>query len=357
MNRCYRRRVQAGPSVPELRPLSVGEVLDVAIKIYFRNAATLFAIVLLIVAPVQTFSSLVQVSASIDEDPFTTTSTTGEIEVDTDEIWLYATGFGVLIVLALVSSTLATGACFKAVSDAYLGERPTWLGSLRFALRRVHSIFWVTVLGGFLAFLGLIACIIPGIWLYVSFAVAVPVLLTEGVRGRRALGRSRRLVKGRWWPAFGILVLGTILAAVVSGVITGVLGALSLADPDNEFVAFVLGAVGGTVASTLTTPFQAAFVTVLYVDLRVRKEGFDLQLLAERIGLAAPREGGFRPAPVALPPRPPAPAAGAASPPYWPPPPGWTPSPDDAPAPREPGADPDHPPWPRPPGCKPRSER
>jgi hypothetical protein len=318
--------VQAGSTAPDLRPLSIGEVLDVAIKIYFRNAKTLFAIVLLIVAPVQVLVSLIEVSAAIDEDPFTTTSTTGEVELDTDEVWIYSTAFLTLIVLALVSSTLATGACFKGVADAYLGGRPTWRGSLAFALRRVHSILWVTFLGGLVAFLGLLACIVPGIWLYVAFAVAVPALLTEGVRGRRALGRSRRLVKGRWWPTFGVIVLGSILAAVVAGVITGVLQAASLADPDNELVSFLVGAVGGIVASTLTTPFQAAFVTVLYFDLRVRKEGFDLQLLAERIGLAAAgEEGGFRPAPPPVPPPPPAPGA-AGAPPYWPPPPGWKPS-------------------------------
>ena len=344
-------------TTPELRPLSVGEVLDVAIKIFFRNALTLFAIVVGIVAPVQLVSNLIQTSAASDDDPFATTSPTGEVTFDFDEFWLYATGFGVVILLAIVASTVATGACFKAVGDAYLGEKPTWKGSLAFAGRRVHSILWVTVLGGFVAFLGLLACVIPGIWLYVSFAVAVPALLTEDVRGRRALGRSRRLVKGRWWATFGVIVLGSLLAGLVSGAITGALGAASLADPDNEVVSVVLGTIGGTVASTLTTPFQAAFITVLYFDLRVRKEGFDLELLAERIGLTGPREGALRPAPAAIPPaRPPE----GEQPPYWPPPPGWTPSSAGPPA--EPAAeeepDPDRPPyWPPPPGWKPGSER
>jgi hypothetical protein len=345
-------------TTPELRPLSVGEVLDVAIKIFFRNATTLFAVVLPIVAPVQVLSALITTSAEADDDPFTTTSPTGEVTFDFDELWLYVTGFTVVIVLAVVASTLATGACFKAVGDAYLGERPTWNGSLGFALRRIHSIIWVTFLAGFLTVLGLIACIIPGIWLWVSFAVAVPALLTEDVRGRRALGRSRRLVKGRWWPTFGILVLGSLLGGIVAGAITGVLEALSLTNPDNEVVSIVFGAIGGTLASTLTTPFQAAFVTVLYFDLRVRKEGFDLELLAQRIGLTHRPEGAYRPPP--LPPAaPPWPAAGGAQPPYWPPPPGWSPSssPAEAPPPPPPlgGAQPPY--WPPPPGWKPGSEQ
>jgi hypothetical protein len=345
-------------TTPELRPLSVGEVLDVAIKIFFRNWTVLFAIVLPIVAPVQLFSNLVTSSAATDEDPFATTSPTGEVTLDLDEFWLFVTGLVVVIVLGVVASTLATGACFKAVGDSYLGERPTWKGSLGFALRRIHSILWVTVLGGFLVFLGVIACIVPGVWLYVSFAVAVPALLMEDVRGRRALGRSRRLVKGRWWATFGIVILGSLLAGIVSGAVSAGLSAASLADPDNELVSIVSGTVGGTIGSALTTPFQAAFVTVLYFDLRVRKEGFDLELLAERIGLTHRPEGGFRPAPVALLPE--RPATGE-QPPYWPPPPGWTPSSGSSAAPAPaPEADPNQPPyWPPPPGWKPKpgSER
>ena len=319
-------------TTPELRPLSVGEVLDVAIKIFFRNAWPLFAIVLPIVAPVQFLSALAQISAEPDETTIGT-SPTGELTIESGDIWLYVTAIAVGILLLFVASTLATGACFKAVGDAYLGERPTARGSLAFALRRVHSIVWVTVLTTVLAAIASLACIFPGIWLYVGFAVAVPALLMEGVRGTGALGRSWALVKGRWWATFGVVALGTLLGGIVSFAVSGMLEALALTDPDNEVVAIVFGTIGGTLASMVTTPFQAAFVTVLYFDLRVRKEGFDLQLLAERIGLSPPPEGVFRPAPAALPPQR---TPGGEQPPYWPPPPGWKPSGGGAAAPATP---------------------
>ena len=54
------------------------------------------------------------------------------------------------------------------------------------------------------------------------------------------------------------------------------------------FVGIVVSIVAGTLSSLVTTPFVAAFVTVLYFDLRVRKEAFDLQLLAQRIGVDPP---------------------------------------------------------------------
>ena len=262
----------------ELRPLSIGEILDVAIKIYLRNAWTLFRVVLVVVAPVQIVSALIEASAASNGD--TTT-------VSSHDVALGVTAIVAVAILGIVANTVATGASFKAVADAYLGEQPTWRSSLRFA-----------------------------------FAVAVPVLLTEGVKGSKALGRSRQLVRDRWWGTFGVVLLGTILAGVVSAAI-GALAGLAGGTTDASSVAgFLVNTVSGTLGSMISTPFTAAFVTVLYFDLRVRKEAFDLQLLAERIGLTAPPEGGYRPAPGAAPvPRP----TGDAAPPYWPPPPGWTP--------------------------------
>ncbi|HEX2045106.1 MAG TPA: hypothetical protein VHF23_05715 [Gaiellaceae bacterium] len=310
----------------DLRPLSVGEVLDVAIKIYWRNAATLLGLVVLVVAPVQLLVSLVYLSAVPDYEQGGFLGPAPGEPLDTDELWIQLSATAVGIVLTFLATTLATAACFKAVADAYVGEPSRWRTSLGFAARRIHSVLWVTVLGTVLTALGLLLLVIPAIWLWVSFAVAVPALLTEGVKGRRALGRSRRLVRGRWWPTFGILLLGTILAGIVSGVVGGLLGGLLLTDVgDGELGAVALDAAASTIATVLTTPFTAAFVAVVYFDLRVRKEGFDLQLLAERIGVA-PRPGWERPP---LPASPLAgPAAGGEQPPYWPPPPGWKPSGD-----------------------------
>ena len=58
---------------PELRPLSIGEILDVAIKIYLRNAWTLFRVVLFVVAPVEIVTALIDAGLRIDrleEFPF-----------------------------------------------------------------------------------------------------------------------------------------------------------------------------------------------------------------------------------------------------------------------------------------------
>ena len=311
--------------MPELRPLSIGEILDVAIKIYLRNAWTLFRVVLFVVAPVQVVSALIEASAASNGSGIYTTENT--TTVDKHQFALYATASIAALLLGFVASTVATGASFKAVADAYLGERPTWRASLRFAFARLHSILWVTFLGGLLTVIGLIFCIIPGIYLWIAFAVAIPALLTEGVKGRHALGRSRELVTDRWWGTFGVVLLGTILAGIVSGGIGALAGLAGGSSDANSVSGFLVNVVSGTLGSMISTPFTAAFVTVLYFDLRVRKEGFDLQLLAERIGLTAPPEGGYRPAPSA--PMPAPRPTGGAAPPYWPPPPDWTAQPPE----------------------------
>jgi hypothetical protein len=178
---------------------------------------------------------------------------------------------------------------------------------------------WISFLASLLGGLALLACIIPGIYLWTGFAVAIPALLSEGVRGSHALGRSRALVKGLWWRVFGVVVLGYLLSSVLGGAIEGAVVAVSSVQSGQaSVVGVVVNIVAGTLSSMLTTPFVAAFVTVLYFDLRVRKEAFDLQLLAQRIGVDPPAGALLAP---------PAPLVDGHGdePPFWPPPPGWKP--------------------------------
>lgn len=315
--------------MPQLRVLGVGEMLDVALKIYWRNAWTLFRLVVLIVAPVSVVTTLLTLSATpLEEDFVIVDETTGEPSLADDfgtSIGTVVAGFGLAAVLAFLASTLATGACFKAVVDAYLGAEPSWRPSLSYVARRLHSVLWVTFLVGLVTVVGFILCILPGIYLWVGCGVAIPVLLTENVRGSAALGRSRALVRGHWWRTFGVLLLGVILTAIVGGAITALVGAVSFVGDAESPASIVATILGDTVSQTLTVPFTAALVTVLYVDLRVRKEAFDLQLLSQQIGVEPRPEHAE-----AFESRWPQPEPDD-KPPFWPPPPGWQPRrPDDS---------------------------
>jgi hypothetical protein len=347
----------------QLRPLAIGEILDVAMKIVWRNAGTLLRVVFFVVFPVTVLTSFIQLSATPKDwtlqgfpprfrppaDEF------GDHFATRHQVWTDLAGLGSTVLLGFLAGIIAAGACYRAITGAYLGDPVNWRVSLGYALRRFHSILWVTFISTFLAGLGLIACIVPGVYLWVAFAVPIPVLLTEGTKGFKALGRSRTLVSGFWWRSFGILILGAVLAGVISSVLSGiVLGVTS--DGTTSTTWLIANTIAGTVSKMVSVPFTAAFVTVLYFDLRVRKEGFDLQLLAQRIGV----DPAGATLPFAPPPLPP-----SAQAPFWPPPPGWTPgpampsppSPPAAPAPTAPTAPPgsQEPPfWPPPPGWSPR---
>lgn len=327
---------------PMLRPLGIGETLDVAIKIYMGNAGTLFRLVLLVVAPVQLVSVLVSASVTPSGDIFN--AETGEFR--NDDIWTFVAGTAVVTVLTLIAATLALGLCFKAIVDAYLGGTADWRVALSFVTRRLHSIIWVTLLGGLIAVIGFIFCIVPGVYLYISFVVAVPVLLTERLKGRKALSRSRALVKGRWWSVFAAVLIGGILTSIVSGALSALDGIVAVTSDDPSSIgAIVVAFLTGTIASMVTTPLTAAIATVIYIDLRVRHEAFDLQLLAGQLGVDPPEGQALYEAPLLLDPAPP--QAGS-QPPFWPPPPGWTPGPpiaDDGASdpPTEPGPSEPHP--------------
>ncbi|MGH9282437.1 MAG: hypothetical protein ACRD0S_05820, partial [Acidimicrobiales bacterium] len=294
----------------QLRPLSVGEILDLAIKIYRERFVHLVKAVAVVVAPVSVVGALVQISLPDSESVTETTNQFGQTTVDVDggDVWALLGGLLVLILINVVASQLASAASFKLVSGAYLDEPPDWRSSLSFAGSRLGPLLWLTTVMVVLGFLALLACIAPGVYFYVAWTVAIPVLLLEDVRGGKALRRSRSLVRGRWWPTAGAVIVSLLLAGMVQGVISGLLVAVAAAG-SNEVVDAVAGAVANTAASALATPFTAAVIMVIYFDLRVRKEGFDLQLLAQRVGV--------EPGPGAWAPPPPSPSYGPPS--YGPP--------------------------------------
>lgn len=187
---------------------------------------------------------------------------------------------------------LATAACLKAVGDAYLASTPDWRESLRMARRRIWSLLWFTILYTILLIPAFLLLLVPGIWLAIAWIVALPALMTEGIGARKALGRSFRLVRKRWWPTFGVIAIAYVLAGVVQflvGIIVGL--TLVFGVEDSVLGTVLVSGTGNVIAGVLTTPFVAAIVVLVYFDLRVRKEGLDIRLLAENVGLAPPAGG------------------------------------------------------------------
>jgi hypothetical protein len=99
----------------------------------------------------------------------------------------------------------------------------------------------------------------------------------ENERPARALARSWRLVTGSFWRVFGITLLAGIIVAIAGAILQlpfTVLGGLS-GSGMAETVIIVIGAIA---AGTVTRPITAGVTVLLYVDMRMRKEGLDLAL-------------------------------------------------------------------------------
>ena len=316
-----------------LRPLGIGEIIDVGIKIYRARFPVLVKSVAVVLAPVFILSALIRISFPASDDLFEETLPGATPEIDLERLWPFIAGTLLIVVLAYLASQIATGACFKAVSGAYLDEEAGWRESLRFARSKLGSLLWLSFLTALLATLGLLLCIVPGFYLWISWTVAAPVLLLEDVRGWKAMKRSLQLVKGRFWPTFAVVFLMAIFTGIVQFVVLGILtGVVSVSG--NDVAIAIADAIGQTASGVLTTPLSAAVLTVLYFDLRVRKEGFDLELLSRRMGVDPATLANPAFLPPALPPPspgtqdgpPPPPAPGPQDrPPYWPPPPDWRP--------------------------------
>jgi hypothetical protein len=313
-------------SAPALRPLRVGEILDAGIKVYLKNARTLMGLTAVIVVPFQLLSAVVLLSTVSNGRQIpggfpSLGASSGGDQAASLGASLTLTVTGVLIGL------LTTAACVKAVSDIYLDQPADFGSSLRFALRRLGSLLWLQIITAVLLGLAFVAFVIPGIWLYAAWSVATPALLIEGCHGPSALGRSFRLVRGRWWQTAGVRLVATIMVSLVSGAIEALLVGISLAGGRGSVVLTVsVVSLAAAVSAVLTRPFQAAVITILYYDLRVRHEGYDVALLAEQLGIEPARlpAGAFAGAgPEAV--------GQPGGPPFWPPPPGWSPTLEPAP--------------------------
>lgn len=142
-----------------------------------------------------------------------------------------------------------------------------------------------------LVFLGFIGACVVVLWLMIRFTLAAPALMLERQSVLTSLRRSAKLVKGNWWRTFGILALTYLLVLVVTLIIAIPFGIIAItADSDGlgEFLNssstdfgwpfLIIMGIGEVIVSTLTYPFTAGVMALLYVDQRIRREALDLDL-------------------------------------------------------------------------------
>lgn len=110
----------------------------------------------------------------------------------------------------------------------------------------------------------------PGLWVAVSTSMTTPTLTIESSRAVDSIRRSMRLVRGRWWPTAGYLILVGLLGGIAIQLIQ--LVALPLALVGGGGSALSIASLLGVVAQGLLVAGIAAMYTHWYIDLRARRE-------------------------------------------------------------------------------------
>jgi hypothetical protein len=169
--------------------------------------------------------------------------------------------------LGHVLSTLSEAVVLYGAFQAMRGK-PVSLGeSMRVGLRRFFPVVGVAISTTLLGFLGLIVFVVPGLICFTMWFVATPACVVEGRGVFSSLGRSARLTQGHGWKIFALMLLLFFCNAIVDGQI-------------DQALSGVPAFAGHVIWNGVWNAFYAILAVVTYHDLRVAKEGVDIEQIA-----------------------------------------------------------------------------
>jgi hypothetical protein len=274
-------RTLSSPAPLRLRPLEIGDLLDETFRMYRRHFLLFAGISLILSIPLAasagfSFFNLFNSVALQGTSP------------QPPDLGPALASLAVVLVLSIALYPLLYGSITYAACESALGHPVTFWGALRAAVRRYFHI-----VGYFLLLVPMVVlfCVFPlWIWIGVRWIVWMPVMFVENLGLGGALGRSWRLVEGRWWRTFLILFLMYILVEVVSSALQAFLflGQLLLQAVISSYLSFAISEATGILVSSLVAPILQIATVLIYFDLRVRREGLDLFQLAQRVAAPTP---------------------------------------------------------------------
>ena len=254
-----------------LERLGAGQTIDAAIRLYRARWKTLLAISAVIVVP---YSLLEQYAIHASRHPVLI----GRQVVNQSD--------SSVVVVFFILNYVLIQPLIQAMAGIYLGHDVRAGESLRFGLSKLGWVLLWSFLAGLLTAFGLIALIVGAIFLYVRFYFTVSAVVLEDEKSN-PIGRSWNLTKGLWWHIFGTSLLASLIAGI-AGIIFAIPTALIAVNDTGQSIAWVFQAVLGAASTVLVTPFTMGVIVLLYFDARIRKEGFDLAVMAREVGAATP---------------------------------------------------------------------
>jgi hypothetical protein len=265
--------------------LEIGDLLDETFRMYRRHFFLFAGISVILTIPIAAltgfvfytlFGSLLQSVNSNQTPDFAQLLTPS----------LVSLGAALLVTFTLYPFTSA--AVVYAACESALGRPVTLGGVLGGVLRRYFPIAGYLILVWLMV---LMFCLLPlWIWIWVGWVAVLPVMFVENTGLVAAMGRSWRLVQGRWWRTFLIVFLIAVLWYVVRLALGAV---LLLANTLLQIVLSPLLTLAiissvGEVVYALATPVVQIAIVLIYFDLRVRREGLDLFQLAQHVAAPQP---------------------------------------------------------------------
>uniref|UniRef100_UPI002028A56B DUF7544 domain-containing protein n=1 Tax=Actinotalea sp. C106 TaxID=2908644 RepID=UPI002028A56B len=311
--------VQRG--IVPLRPLGMGEIFDGAFRSIRDNPRVMFGVSAIVV----TLSVLLETFVQWYSFGFLGDSLSAPVDQQADmllgDVVGLAGGSALSVVVSLVSTTLLTGLLIVSVSRSVIGQRV----SLADAWQRVRPQLWRLLLLTLLVMLlllvvpavwigavvalaaaeqwgpmfvvllvGGVGVLVWSLWISVRTLLATPALMLEEQRVVAGLKRGWELSRGSFWRLLGIYLLVTVIVATVAGIIVypaAMVPVVMQLDPFGG-ASLAITAVAAILASVLTTPFLASVVALLYIDLRIRREGLDVELARAAESAAAQADTG-----------------------------------------------------------------
>jgi glycerophosphoryl diester phosphodiesterase family protein len=304
----------------DLRPLTLGELLDRSFSIFRHHfwmfvgimavpsvmALALSVLSLLMIAVIPTPDTA---TGTIEQNPSAAMRTI--IWVGTLIIAIFAT-----LVVYFITYAVALGATTVAVSQIYLDRPGTirsayaplkgkvgrltllfFLVSLRVFGVAFLGLFAVALFGGFLAvfspvigvaimIIGMLGTVALTLWLVLRYAVSVPAAVLEDESATDAITRSVQLTEDYRGRTFVLVMFSLVIAYAALFIFQGpflVVAAMAEQGSAMYFWTNMLSSVFGAIGSALTSPLMVVAFAVLYYDLRVRKEGLDLDVMLAKL--------------------------------------------------------------------------
>jgi hypothetical protein len=308
------------PGIVPLRPLRLGDMFDGAFTAMRQNPRSMIGMAAVVMTWFLLLPTVVSVALAaagrlpgpFDADSFTPPPP-GQEPPETELPLSMLMGYAGQLVAAL-AVLLVTGMVVHVVAQAVLGKRVTtgeaW-GAVRGRMLRLIGLTvlsWLMIAGivlvaaglglalgaavdpvlGLLVGLGLgMGGAVLAVVLWVRYFVLAPAaLVLEGSGVLASLRRAGALSRGQFWRILGITLLAQLVAGFAASLIAtpftlvGMFGFIVVPDAATGIV-YVLGTYLGLLVSySLSTPFTASVTVLQYVDQRIRKEAFDVQLIA-----------------------------------------------------------------------------